>query len=266
MIKQISLVTMVVLILSMILVGCGKKVEEDSLSLIKENGKFVVGLDDSFPPMGFRDEKGEIVGFDIDLAKEVAKRLGVEVEFKPVDWDGIVLSLKNKDIDLIWNGLTITEKRKKEIDFSKVYLQNKQIIVVGNNSDIQFKSDLSGKVVGIQLGSSSEVALNADAGFVKVLKDIRKYSNNTEALMDLKAGRVNAVVVDEIVGRYYIAKKPGTYRVLAEDFGEESYGIGIRKSDTSFKEELDRILDEIKVDGTAEKIAIKWFGENIIVE
>lgn len=266
MIKKFPVVTMVVLILSITLVGCGKKVEVDSLSLIKENGKFIIGLDDSFPPMGFRDEKGEIVGFDIDLAKEVAKRMGVEVEFKPVDWDGIVLSLKNKDIDLIWNGLTITEKRKKEIYFSKVYLQNRQIIVVGNNSDIQFKSDLNGKVVGIQLGSSSEIALNGDADLVKSLKDIRKYSNNTEALMDLKAGRVNAVVVDEVVGRYYIAKKPNTYRVLAEDFGKESYGVGIRKSDISFKEELDRILDEMKADGTAKKIVLKWFGENIIVE
>ncbi|MCK4260257.1 MAG: amino acid ABC transporter substrate-binding protein [Halanaerobiales bacterium] len=264
MLKKITVVIMVVLILSIMLVGCGKKAEIDSLSLIKEKGKFIVGLDDSFPPMGFRDEKGEIVGFDIDLAKEVAKRMGIEVEFKPVDWDGILFSLKNNDIDLIWNGLTITEKRKKEIAFSEVYLQNRQIIVVGKNGSVQNKEDLKGRVIGLQLGSSSEIALNSESEVVTSLKEIRKYSNNTEALMDLQAGRVDAVVLDEIVGRYYMAKRPDVYRVLEEDFGKESYGVGIRKDDMSFKEELNKILIEMKADGTAEKISIKWFGENIL--
>jgi polar amino acid transport system substrate-binding protein len=254
-----------VLIISILITSCGAKSTEDkSLQDIKDKGKFVVGLDDSFPPMGFRDEKGEIVGFDIDLAKEAAKRMGVDVEFKPVAWDGIVLSLKNKDIDVIWNGLTITEKRKQEIDFSKVYLENRQIVVVGSSSTIAGKKDLAGKIVGIQLGSSSEEALNADAETVKSLKEIRKFSNNTEALMDLSAGRIEAVVVDEVVGRYYIAKKPNEYKVLQEDFGKEAYGVGIRKEDKSFKDALDKALDEMKNDGKAEEISKKWFGEDIV--
>lgn len=254
-----------VLIISILITSCGAKTSGDkSMQDIKDKGKFVVGLDDSFPPMGFRDEKGEIVGFDIDLAKEAAKRMGVDVEFKPVAWDGIVLSLKNKDIDVIWNGLTITEKRKQEIDFSKVYLENRQIIVVGGSSSIASKKDLNGKVVGIQLGSSSEEALNADQETVKSLKDIRKFSNNTEALMDLSAGRVDAVVVDEVVGRYYISKKPNEYKILQDDFGRESYGVGIRKEDVSFKTALDKALDDMKNDGTAEAISKKWFGEDIV--
>ncbi len=122
------------------LTGCGNKSKEDtSLKDIKDKGEFVVGLDDSFPPMGFKNDKGEIVGFDIDLAKEVAKKMGVKVVFKPVQWDGVVLSLNNKDIDVIWNGLTITEKRKEQINFSKPYVENKQIIVVNNDSNIKSK-------------------------------------------------------------------------------------------------------------------------------
>ncbi|MGF7059390.1 amino acid ABC transporter substrate-binding protein [Brassicibacter mesophilus] len=256
-----------VLIISMSLIfsGCGEKHSiDDSLNQIKEKGEFVVGLDDSFPPMGFRDKKGEIVGFDIDLAKEAAKRIGVNVVFKPVDWDGVVLSLKNKDIDVIWNGLTITEERQKQINFSNVYLENRQIIVVQNESDIKSKSDLSGTTVGLQLGSSSEAALSSDKDTQNSLKEVKKYSNNTEALMDLAAGRVDAVIVDEVVGRYYIEKRAGVYKVLEDDFGKESYGVGLRKEDKSFLEELNRVLDEIKKDGTGEQISNKWFGENII--
>ncbi len=263
--KRIVLFIAIISVMSLLFSGCGSKSSaDDSLNEIKEKGEFVVGLDDSFPPMGFRDDKGEIVGFDIDLAKEVGKRMGVNVVFKPVDWDGVVLSLKNKDIDVIWNGLTITEDRLKQINFSNAYLENDQIIVVQSDSDIKAKSDLSGKIVGLQLGSSSEVALASDEAIQSSLKEIKKYSNNTEALMDLAAGRVDAVIVDEVVGRYYIEKREGVYKVLEDNFGEESYGVGLRKEDKKFQDELNNILDEIKEDGTGEKISNKWFGENIL--
>ncbi len=138
--KKNILFSILIMGLIFMLTGCGNKSKEDtSLKDIKDKGEFVVGLDDSFPPMGFKNDKGEIVGFDIDLAKEVAKKMGVKVVFKPVQWDGVVLSLNNKDIDVIWNGLTITEKRKEQINFSKPYVENKQIIVVNNDSNIKSK-------------------------------------------------------------------------------------------------------------------------------
>lgn len=266
--KKIALLVMTIIAVSLLLAGCGssKSTSAKVTNEIKEKGEFVVGLDASFPPMGFKNEKGEIVGFDIDLAKEAAKRMGLKVSFKPVDWDGVLMSLNNKDIDVIWNGLTITQERQQKINFSKPYLQNRQIIVVQANSDIKTKQDLAGKVVGLQLGSSSETALSGDAETAKSIKEVKKYSDNTEALMDLKAGRVDAVVVDEVVGRYYIAKKPGDYKVLEDNFGKESYGVGIRKSDSAFKAELDKVLDEMKADGTADKISKTWFGESIILK
>ena len=245
---------------------CGAKSGADkSLEQIKAKGVFVVGLDDAFPPMGFR-EKGsnEIVGFDIDLAKKAAEKLGVKVEFKPVAWDGIILSLNKGDIDVIWNGLTITPEREKQIAFSRPYLDNRQIIVVKTASKVQAKADLKGKTVGLQLGSSSENALKADVETSKIVKDVKKYSDNQLALLDLEAGRVDAVIIDEIVGRYNIAKKPGVYRVLADNCGTELYGVGLRKNDASFTAALDKALDEMKKDGSADAISKKWFGESII--
>lgn len=251
---------------SLLAAGGQKEGADDSLESIKEKGYFTVGLDDAFPPMGFRDESGEIAGFDIDLAKEAARRIGVEVRFKPVEWSGIILSLNRGDIDLVWNGMTITEERQKQIAFSKPYLENRQIVVVTEGSSIDSKTDLAGKVVGLQMGSSSESALAGDQATASSLKEVRKYANNVEALLDLSAGRTDAVVVDEIVGRYYIARKPGVYRVLAEDFGREAYGVGIRTADAAFRAELDRVLDEMKADGAADRISIEWFGEPIVVK
>lgn len=238
---------------------------DNSLDKIREKGKFVVGLDDTFAPMGFRDEEGNLVGFDIDLARVTAERMGVEVEFKPVDWDGVILSLRSGMIDVIWNGLTITEERAKQINFTAPYMNNRQVIVVQMNSPIQTKADLAGKVVGLQMGSSSVNALYSDPELVQSLKDIRQYATNAEALMDLQIGRLDAVVVDEMHGRYYyISKKPDVYRVLDEELDWEQYGVGVRKEDESFLAELNRVLDELKADGTAEELSIKWFGENVI--
>ena len=121
--------------------------------------KVVVGLDDNFPPMGFRDANNQIVGFDIDMAKEASKRLGMEVEFKPIDWSAKEAELNGKRVDVLWNGLTITEERKKNISFTAPYMANHQIIVVGTASPIKLKADLAGKVVGAQDGSSATDAI-----------------------------------------------------------------------------------------------------------
>lgn len=264
MFKFLSLFIAVVFLSS----GCGKDNTKDkSLAQIKAKGFFIVGLDDQFPPMGFRgQDNNEIIGFDIDLAKEAAKRLGVQVQFKPVAWDGIILSLNKGDIDVVWNGMTITDERKQKIEFSKPYLNNRQIIMVTTDSTLSTIDMLKGKKIGLQLGSSSETALNTKPDLVKQLKEVKKYENNTLALMDLAAKRIDAVVIDEIVGRWNMAKKPGVYKVFKEDMGTELYGVGIRKNDITFKEALDKVLDEIKSDKAGEEISKKWFGENIILK
>lgn len=262
--RKFSYFTTVILVLVTLILGaCGKK--DGGLEAIKAKGKLVFGLDDTFAPMGFKNDKGEIVGFDIDLAKEVSKRLGVEAVFKPSEWSGIVLELKSKNIDAVWNGMTITEDRKKEINFSNTYLSNSQIIVTLANSPLNDKSELKDKVIGLQLGSSSFDAVSKDE-LSKSFKEIKKYDTNVEALMDLEAGRIDSVVVDEIVARYYIAQKEKStnktiFKVLKGDFGKEDYGVGIRKEDTDLKEAIDKTIDEMKKDGSYDTIYEKWFGK-----
>lgn len=263
--------TLCILIVMMIMMGCKDKgvstsKKDDSLEYIKEKGSFTIGLDDAFPPMGFRDEKGEIVGFDIDVAKEVAEKLGVELILKSIDWDAKNMELNNKNIDAIWNGLSINEERKKEVNFSDVYLENRQVLVVKKDSPIKKKSDLTGKIVGLQLSSTSESALNADQETVSTLKEVRKFADNMAVFMDLEAERIDAAVIDEVVARYYIGKKPDQFTILEEDFGKESYGVGFRKEDQTLVEEINTILKEFKKDGTLSRISEKWFGEDVVVQ
>lgn len=262
--KKILALAMTVVMSGLLLAGCGSAGATASAPANTAPQKIVVGLDDNFPPMGFRDEKNELVGFDIDLAKEAAKRLGMQVEFKPIDWNSKEVELNSKKIDVLWNGLTITEERKKNIAFTKAYMENRQIIVVLPNSNIKTKANLAGKTVGVQDGSSSVDALNNDAATLKSFKELKKYPDNVNALLDLKAGRVDAVVVDEIVGRYYTNKKPGEYTILSDSFGSEEYGVGLRKDDTQLLEKIQKALDDMKKDGTSAEISKKWFGENIV--
>lgn len=254
----------IIVLAAAMVTGCGSK-KKAGIEGITERGKMIVGLDDSFPPMGFRDENNEIVGFDIDLAREVGNHLGIEVEFRPVVWETIGMSLNNGDIDMIWNGCTITEAREKEMTFSTPYLNNQQIIVVRPDSDIKNKSDLAGRVIAIQSGSSSQEALEKDVEVFESLKEVRKFENNVDALLDLNVERVDAVVVDSVVGRYYISKHPGDYVVLEDSFKDEFYGVGMRKEDTSFIKAVNDALEEMSKDGSAEEISKKWFGENIFI-
>jgi polar amino acid transport system substrate-binding protein len=256
--------------LFVLLAGCDKPADTGAQAAASAApatpAKIVIGLDDNFPPMGFRDDKNQLVGFDIDLAREAAKRLGAQVEFKPIDWSAKEAELNGHRVDALWNGLTITEERKKNIAFTAPYLQNRQIIVVTNDSPIKTKADLAGKTVGVQDGSTAVDAVERDSATAKSLKELKKFGDNVTALMDLKTGRLDAVVVDEVVGRYYLTKKPGEYRVLDDNFGTEEYGVGVRKDDTALLASLQDALNKMKQDSAAGAISTKWFGKDIIVK
>ncbi len=235
---------------------------DDSWEKVKAKGKLVIGIDDAFPPMEFRNEKNELVGFDIDASRELCKRLGIKVEHVPTAWKGVIMSLKTKKFDIIWSGMSVTEEREKEIAFTKPYIMEKQVIVVkADNKQIKGLKDLGAEtMVGVQLGSTSEEAL---AKLNKQFKEIKKYDTNTNAFMDLKIGRIDALAVDELVGRYYLSQKPGEYRVLSESLLSEPIGIGLRQEDVSLKNKIQKTLDGMFKDGTMKKISIKWFGDDI---
>ena len=235
-----------------------------------EKKELVIGLDDTFVPMGFKDENGELVGFDVELAKAVCEKLCKEYKFQAIDWSMKETELNSGNIDLIWNGYSISDERKEKVDFSKPYLDNKQIIVTLADSSINKKADLEGKKVGAQNQSTAVDAVKADeSNIIEKFDggDLVTFENNNDALMDLEAGRLDAIVVDEILARYYIeARGSEKYKILDENFGDEQYGVGIRKGDTEFVDAFNKALDEVVADGTAGEISKKWFGEDIVVK
>lgn len=260
--KKIIGLFLLVVMAALTLAGCGGNATDKKAAAPK---KIVIGLDDSFPPMGFKDDKNNIVGFDIDMAKEAAKRMGVEVEFKAIDWSSKEAELTSKRIDALWNGMNITEERKKNVLFSDPYMESKQLIFVLADSPVKGVNDLAGKVVGVQQSSIGDETVEKDANLKASLKDFKKYPDCTSAFMDLKAGRLDAVVTDEILGRYYMSKEPGKYIAIDKALGEVGvYGVGFRKDDQALRDKVQAVLNEMKKDGTSAKISQQWFGADIV--
>lgn len=264
--KTAGIILAVAAVLSAGLAGCKKAQKADnSLEELKGRGVFVLGLDDSFPPLGFRDDDNNIVGYDIDLAKEVTERLGVELKVQPIDWATKEMELATGKIDCIWNGFTITAERENSLAMTKPYLNNAQILVVRKDSGISSLSDVSGKIVGLQKGSSAQDAVDANKEFADSLKSLVYYNDNITALNDLELGGVDAVVMDSVVAAYDISVSNKPLVIADEVLADEAYGIGFRKADVKLRDEVQRILEELEKDGTVESISQKWFGRTISV-
>ena len=201
---------------------------DDSYQKILDKGNLIMGLDDSFPPMGYRDENGDIVGFDVDVAREVCSRMDVELVLQPISWDAKVIELNSGNIDCIWNGFTITDELQEQLIFSEPYLANTQIIVVRNDSDAQTLSDLAGKSLGVQAGSSAVAALDANPDFRDSVT-VNEFKDNMTAMLDLENGGLDAVLVDVIVAGYYFSQHDCDLRQLDESLAAEEYGVGFRK-------------------------------------
>ena len=247
------------IILVLLLTGCNAtKTEEVKQDKTKT---LVVGLDDTFAPMGFRDDKGQLVGFDIDLAKAVAEKIGYEVSFQPIDWAMKETELNSGNIDCIWNGYSITEERKTKVAFSTPYLDNAQLIITLAGSDIDSKADLADKTVSVQKESSALDAVTAD-DIAASLKEIVEFDTNIDCFMELDAQRCDAIVCDEVLARYIIKQRgEEKYNILADDFGKEEYGIGFRLTDTDLVNSVNKALEDLKADGTYKEIYTKWFSE-----
>ena len=259
--KKIFALCMMLVLAVTALAGCGSNSAQK-----EESKKIVVGLDDSFPPMGFKDEKNEIVGFDIDLAKEVAKRLGREVEFKAIDWNSKEAELKSGRVDILWNGLDITDKRKENMLFSEPYMDNRQIVFVAKNGKVAVagEADLVGKTIGTQSGGTTEEYFENKPELKASMKEVKYYPDYINAFMDLENGRLDAVVGDEIIGRYYISKHPDEIQAIDTVIGTVSqFGIAFRKDDQKLRDEVQKVFDEMKADGTVAKISEKWFAKDI---
>jgi len=256
-----SIVAGIIAVTAFTISGCSTKTKD---AMAKD--KLLLGLDDTFVPMGFKDDKGDIVGFDIDLAKEVSKKIGKKITFQSIDWSMKESELNSGKIDLIWNGYTITKEREEKVNFSTPYLNNRQVIITLADSKINNKVDLKGMRVGAQNQSSAVDAINKETELLKTFKDGKVYTfeTNNDALMDLEAKRVDVVVADEILIRYYINKKGADkYKILKDDFGSETYGVAVRKTDKVLLTKVNKAFEDMRKDGTAKTISEKWFGQNI---
>jgi len=238
---------------------------DNSLQNVMNKKKFVLGLDDSFPPMGYRNEKNEIVGYDVDLAREVTRRMGVDLVLQPIDWAAKEQELNTGQIDCIWNGFTILEERRKNVLFSPPYLKNAQVIVVKGNSPVNSLRDLAGKTVGTQAGSSSVDAIDDTPQFKSSLKGVIEYKDFLTALMDLDVGGIDAVVIDLVVANDNINRSGKPFRILNETLEDEEFGIGFRLGDKALADKVWATLLEMARDGTVAKIATQWLGADISI-
>jgi len=253
------------LLAAILLLSCCALAEDAGLANVLEKGKLVMGFDEAYPPMGFVDENGEHVGFDIDLAKEVTKRMGVELVLQPISWDAKELELNGGNIDCIWSGLTITDERREQMLFTMPYLANEQIMVVMADSGIASVADTAGKVLGTQAGSASVDVLEANPDVKNALAEIALSDDFVAALMDLRLGGIDVLLIDSVVGNYYIGQQddPSAFAVLPEVLQAEEYGIAVRKDEVTLADAINAQLIAICEDGTLDTIRAAWFANDV---
>ena len=227
-------------------------------------GTFTVGFDQDFPPMGFVGDDGEYTGFDLELAKEVADRLGLEFVPQPIAWDAKDMELSSGTIDCIWNGFTMNG-REDAYTWSEPYMDNSQVVVVKKDSGINTLADLAGKVVEVQKESAAETALNDEehadlmASFAQLLS-VGEYNT---AFMDLESGAVDAVAIDIGVAQFQIEGKEDQYQILDETISSEQYAVGFFLGNTALRDEVQSTLLEMVEDGTFAEISNKYFGYDV---
>ena len=274
--KRLCLLLALIMLFSVFAAACGGDGNEEpegdtaadtSLEAIQEKGELILGLDDSFPPMGFKDENGEIVGFDIDVAREVCAILGVELKLQPIDWNSKEMELNTGNIDCIWNGMSVSPEREEAMSLSIPYLDNHMALVVLPDSGIATVGDMAGKNLAVQTGSTAEEALDAPEGadLKNAVASVNGFADNLTALMDLETGASDAVLIDDVVANYLIATSGKNMVVLNDFLYAENYAIGFRKDDVALTEAVNGALRELKANGKLAEIATKWFGSDTTI-
>ncbi|WP_276774162.1 amino acid ABC transporter substrate-binding protein [Ruminococcus champanellensis] len=241
------------------LTACG-----DDKAASNQKATFTVGFDQDFPPFGYVDENGEFTGFDLELAKEAAKRMDMEIKLQPIDWDSKELELSSGSISCIWNGFTMNG-RENDYTWTESYMDNSQVFVVKSDSGIKTKADLAGKIVTAQTDSAALNALNGDdfKDLKASFKELLTCAQYNTAFMDLEAGAVDAVAMDIGVAKYQIEGKESKFIILDEPIVKEQYAVGFYKGNTEMRDKVQKALDEMAADGTFKKISEKWFGYDV---
>ncbi len=230
---------------------------------VKEDNTFVVGFDAEFPPYGYKDDNGEYVGFDLDLAQEVCNRKGWILKKQPIEWNSKDMELKTGAIDCIWNGFTMNG-REKDYTWSTPYVDNSQVVIVKDSSKISKLTDLSGKIVTVQADSSALAALTGEdaseenKALAKSFKQLQQVGDYNSAFLNLDSGAVDAVCMDIGVAKYELKSRGSGFKMLDQHLSTEKYGIGFKLGNTELRDEVQSTLIEMLNDGTFAKIAENW--------
>ncbi|MDR3190063.1 MAG: amino acid ABC transporter substrate-binding protein [Lactobacillaceae bacterium] len=237
---------------------------QDTWAKTTADKQVIIGVDDTYVPMGFRNKAGKLVGFDVDLARAVFKNLGLKVKFQAIDWSMKETELETGHIDMIWNGYTITPQRAKKVAFSKPYHTGTQVLVTMNSSAIDSVQEMQGMVLGLQTGSSGQTEYNQYKSALKqYVKSTVQYDTFDKALTDLQVGRIQAVLIDSDFARYYVAheKDPAAFHIVdVPGYPKDQYGVGFRKGDQTLLKKVNAQLTLMAKNGTLDKISEKYFG------
>lgn len=250
--KKVSILMAIMMCLVFSMTGCGEK----------EKGTFIVGFDQNFPPMGFVGDDGELTGFDLELAKEAADRMGMELQLNPIEWEARDMELESGTIDCIWNGFTMNG-REEDYTWTEPYLDNEQVFVVRAKDGITSKADLEGKIVTVQTESSAQAALEDLPELTKSFKELSVVPDYNTAFMELEAGATDAIAMDVVVASYQIKQREADFVILDEALSTEEYGVGFLKGNDMLRDKVQKVLEEMAEDGTLAEISTKWFGSDI---
>ena len=267
--KKIALV--LVSLLTLFLTACTQKAsdpKQDNWDKYQEQGTITIGFDHTFVPMGFAEKNGPYTGFDIDLAQAVSEKLGVKVQFQPIDWDMKETELQNGTIDAIWNGYSATDERREKVAFSIPYMENQQVLVAKKGQQIHSVEDMKDKTLGAQAGSSGYLDFEAQPELLKNrVKDQKanQYQSFNEALIDLKNDRIDALLIDRVYANYYLQSEGivNDYNVFSAGFESESFAVGVRPADKRLLQALNQAFIALHQEGKFQEISQKWFGEDV---
>lgn len=235
--------------------------QENLLNKVKQRGSLLVGLEGTYPPFSFQDENGKLAGFEVDFANALAQHLGIKASLKPTKWDGMLASLDSKRIDVVINQVTISDERKKKYDFSTPYTVSgiQALTKKANAASISKPQDLSGKKVGVGLGSNYEQWLRANVKGV----DVRTYDDDPTKYQDLRVGRIDAILVDRLAALDLVKKTGDTLAVAGPAFSRQEAGVALRKGNPDLLAAINQAIADMQKDGTMAKLSDKWFGVDV---
>jgi ABC-type amino acid transport substrate-binding protein len=250
-------------LLALVVAGCGGetvgegKQGANQLDKIKSAGVIRIAIEGAYPPYNFFNDKNQLDGFDVDVSNEVAKRLGVKPELIATPWDSMVSSLLADKFDVIISSMAITEERKQKVDFAGPYFYTGQVLFAPNDTSIADPNDIKGRKIGAQ------IAANAIDVATKLEAEVVPYKTDYLGFQDMSIGRIEGVITDKGVGASITKEKNYPVKIVGDVLLEESAGMTINKGQDSLRNELNKIIDELRTEGTLEEISMKWYGQDI---